>query len=82
MATITDFCCYFNGRKLPTDAFGNNAAFDCPNCGHPVIMLTHDDKQRGMSEQNPSKCRNCGIKYWKTSIDKESKKIFLDSKQR
>ena len=79
MATITDFCCYFNGRKLPTDAFGNNAAFDCPNCGHPVIMLTHDDKQRGMSEQNPSQCKKCVGKYWLLLFNFDVKEIHLTS---
>lgn len=63
MAKITNFDCIFDGKKLPTDAFGNNAAFACPSCGHPVLMLTHDENQRGMSKDNPAECRNCGRKY-------------------
>ncbi len=80
MPKIKDFRCYFDGKELPTDAFGNNAAFACPNCSHPVLLLTHDPYQRGMYEDNPSKCRKCGQKYWQESIIEEEKKIILQSK--
>ena len=63
MAAITGFKCLLGNEELPADAFGNNVAFACP-CGHPVLMLTHDGNQRGMSKKNPSECQKCGRKFW------------------
>lgn len=40
MATITDFLCNDeNGREIHCDAFGNNVAVQCPNCGHPILAI-------------------------------------------
>ncbi len=80
MGSITDFDCYFNGKKLPTDAFGNNAAFACIKCSYPVLLVLSKVIKRGVFQEKPAVCRKCGQKYWQESIIEEEKKIILQSK--
>jgi len=42
MARVTDFRCVDErGERVPCDAFGNNVAFNCPNCGHPILAIIY-----------------------------------------
>lgn len=51
------------GDQIPADAFGNNVAFACATCGHPVLA-TALENQRGSDEEHLSKCRGCGVGYF------------------
>jgi predicted RNA-binding Zn-ribbon protein involved in translation (DUF1610 family) len=77
---ITDFSCQKNGKRIDGDAFGNNVAFACPNCDHPVLAIARKH-QRGSHEGNPSKCRKCGAEYW-MEINEAKRKISLREKAR
>lgn len=81
MSQVTDYKCVDGAIELQSDAFGNNAAFACPECKHPVLMLTHDGNQRGMSQGNPAKCRKCHREFWLERIDDETKSIHIQSKK-
>lgn len=60
---ITDFSIYDGrGNEVPGDTFGNNVAFECPQCCHPILAIARKD-QRGSSEENPARCRGCGARY-------------------
>jgi predicted RNA-binding Zn-ribbon protein involved in translation (DUF1610 family) len=38
MTKVTDFNLVDDaGETSPCDAFGNNVAFKCPKCGHPML---------------------------------------------
>lgn len=66
--TISDFeCIDENGISIPNDAFGNNTAFRCPNCGYPVLaalVKKITNFQRGLTGEKPSICRSCKQQYW------------------
>lgn len=60
MATITGFIgVYSDGTSAKVDAHGNNVAFACPSCGHPVLAIAREH-QRGSSSTKPATCRGCG----------------------
>ena len=64
MAKITDFRCVDDsGKAILADAFGNNVAFGCPECGHPVLAIALDN-QRGSDRDHPALCRNCSFRGW------------------
>ncbi len=50
MTRVTDFrLVNENGDRLLCDAFGNNVAFDCPKCGHPMLaMILPEAEQTGV----------------------------------
>ena len=59
MAAITDFHCVDESDKgICCDAFGNNVAFSCPKCGHPMLAIMRKS-QRGSDVNNPAVCRAC-----------------------
>ena len=58
--TITGFIgVYGNGDIAKIDAHGNNAAFLCNKCGHPVLAIPREH-QRGSSPDKPATCLGCG----------------------
>lgn len=64
MATITDFRCVDeSGQVVSCDAFGNNVAFGCPGCGHPILSIARKN-QRGSSPDRPAACRKCDFRGW------------------
>ena len=64
MPTITDWeCLDHEGKRVPSDAFGNNVALACPTCRHPVLAIARET-QRGASADNPAVCRGCGFRAW------------------
>ncbi len=53
-----------NGNVLLADAQGNNIAFNCFECGHPVIAIARDN-QKGSDELHPAECKgeNCSASF-------------------
>ena len=61
---ITDFSVKgSDGRRIPADAHGNNLAFHCEGCGHPILAIAREN-QRGFDQDHPATCKKCGIKYF------------------
>ena len=61
---ITGFrCVSTKGKDIPCDAFGNNAAFACGNCSHPVLGIIREN-QRGSDSSHLAECPKCHYKYW------------------
>jgi len=69
MTRVTGFhCINDNGQRVLCDAFGNNVAFDCPNCGHPMLaIILPNQNRRGSTPDNPAVCRHCGFRGWLTT---------------
>ncbi|NRB41750.1 MAG: hypothetical protein HRU20_25315 [Pseudomonadales bacterium] len=63
------------GEELASDASGENLAFACLDCGHPVIAHSKKGK-RGSCEDIPSACKNCGEMYF-LDIRKRSEKLYV-----
>ena len=76
---ITGMTVYYDNKRLKTDAFGNNAAFLCPDsdCNHPVLLVAGPVGSRGLSDSSPAECQGCNRKYFVSSIDKN--KIYIKS---
>ena len=55
--SITDFDVCYEG-KINADQFGNNVAFACPRCNHPVLAINRKN-WRGNKKSNPAMCRQC-----------------------
>jgi hypothetical protein len=74
---ITDFLILSSdgGAEIRADAFGNNVAFSCRHCGHPVLA-TALENQRGSDEAHPSKCRGCGRGYF-LEIRPQAQKLYI-----
>jgi Zn finger protein HypA/HybF involved in hydrogenase expression len=61
---ITGFRCVSRkGKDVPCDTFGNNVAFSCENCSHPVLAIMREN-QRGSDAVHPTECPKCHSKYW------------------
>jgi len=52
-----------SGNEVPADAHGNNVAFCCRGCGHPMLAVAMDN-QRGSDEDHPATCKQCGSSYF------------------
>ncbi|MFT6899774.1 MAG: transcription elongation factor Elf1 [Paraglaciecola sp.] len=63
------------GNELASDASGENLAFACPECGHPVIANSKNGKH-GSCEDIPSVCKGCSEKYF-LDIRKRSEKLYV-----
>lgn len=62
--SIANHNCVFDGKVLQTDAHGNNAAFNCPHCGHAVLIVSGPAATHGWLDcEDPSECRGCKRKY-------------------
>lgn len=62
---ITGFSVFDNdGNTIDSDTHGNNIAFKCFECGHPVLAVALEN-QRGWDEDHPAKCKseNCNASY-------------------
>lgn len=74
--TITEFLVMdSSGNEIEADAHGDNIAFSCPACEHPVLSSTLDD-QPGSDEEHPAECKGCGEQYF-LSIRYQSKKLYV-----
>lgn len=54
-----------NSRFEPgrVHADGNNVAWCCPECCHPIILV-YQKNRVGSSRDNPSVCNGCGEGYY------------------
>lgn len=52
-----------DGHALRGDAFGNNAAINCPACGHSILFVALEN-QKGSSESHPATCIGCKKSYY------------------
>lgn len=73
MTTVTDFAVWSGSKQVPADAYGNNVAFSCLECGSPVLatLMPH---QRGSSADKPTGCRHCSSAFW-VEVKPESKRL-------
>jgi DNA-directed RNA polymerase subunit RPC12/RpoP len=51
------------GDGILADAHGNNIAFSCSECDHPILAVALEN-QRGCDEEHPAVCKRCGAKYF------------------
>ena len=51
------------GVEIAADTHGNNIAFACFSCGHPVLAIAREN-QRGSDEKHPADCKSCGDEYF------------------
>lgn len=73
---ITDFLVMDgDGNEIEADPFGNNVAFACPNCSHPVLAIALDD-QRGSDEEHPTECRGCHRSYF-LDVRPQTEKMYI-----
>lgn len=73
---ITDFLTMDdNGVEIVADAHGNNLAFSCSKCRHPVLAIALEN-QRGSDEGHPSACKGCGTKYF-LDVRPQSEKLYV-----
>ena len=67
MTRVTDFGCIHesSGRQVLCDAYGNNVAFKCIDCGHPMLaIILPKQNRRGSTPEHPAVCRHCGHRFW------------------
>lgn len=76
MTKVTDFQLLDEeGRRTVCDAFGNNVAFKCVKCGHPMLAIVlPEQNRRGSTPDNPAVCRHCGFTAW--LVAEPSKKLL------
>ncbi|OUS25554.1 hypothetical protein A9Q99_21085 [Gammaproteobacteria bacterium 45_16_T64] len=63
------------GSALLADAHGNNVAFNCLSCGHPILAIARDH-QRGFSEASPADCKGCQQKHF-LDVRPEMEKFYV-----
>lgn len=64
-----------DGMEMRADAYGNNVAFSCRACLHPVLATVLDN-QRGSDEEHPSACKGCGRLYF-LDLRPQSQKLYV-----
>lgn len=74
--TITGFIgVYGNGEIAKIDAHGNNIAFLCNKCRHPVLAIAREH-QRGSSLKNPATCLGCSEDFI-IEVRESTKKVVI-----
>ena len=66
-----------NGLKIAADPYGNNVAFCCMKCGHPVLAIALEH-QRGSDEEHPVTCRTCNSQYF-LDVREQAAKLYIHS---
>jgi hypothetical protein len=66
MTRVTDFRLIGEtGEWALCDAHGNNVAFTCKMCGHPMLAVILPEQNRhGSTPENPAECRHCHFRAW------------------
>jgi hypothetical protein len=66
MTRVTDFhLVNETGDRVLCDAYGNNVAFKCKMCGHPMLAIVlPKQNRRGSTPNNPAVCRHCDFRAW------------------
>ena len=65
------------GDKILADAHGNNIAFSCFQCDHPVLAVALKN-QRGSDEEHPAICKGCGARYF-LDVRSHMEKLYVHS---
>jgi len=74
--TVTGYIgVYSNGNEAEIDAHGNNVAFSCNVCGHPVLAVAREH-QRGYSSENPAICKKCNAQYF-IEVRETTEKVII-----
>ena len=63
------------GDEIAADPHGNNVAFCCPACGHPVLAVALAN-QRGSDEDHPAVCRGCKTAYF-LDVRQGTEKLYI-----
>lgn len=75
---ITDFLVVGDdGAEIFADTHGNNVAFLCKACGHPVLAVALENR-RGSDEDHPATCRGCSRRYY-LDIGEQARKLYIRS---
>jgi transcription elongation factor Elf1 len=53
----TDCQTYYDGHVTQADAYGNNVAWACPGCGHPILFVCLEN-QKGYDGRF-TECKGC-----------------------
>lgn len=53
----------FEGAPTRVHADGNNSAWSCASCGHPVLFV-YLQGRIGSAEDDPTECAGCGKEYY------------------
>ncbi|CAJ2376746.1 MAG: hypothetical protein MPK11_05345 [Gammaproteobacteria bacterium] len=77
MPTITEFCAHIKGKEIPADAQGNNVAFSCIHCKHPVLAIAVEKQRGSPTGKKSAKCIKCKEEYKWTHIDDKQKRIHI-----
>ena len=64
-----------DGNEIAADPHGNNIAFDCWKCGHPILAIALDN-QRGSDEDHAVNCRGCGRRYF-LDVRTPAEKLYI-----
>ncbi len=64
-----------NGEEIDADAHGNNLAFLCSVCKHPIVAVALEN-QRGCDEKHPAICKGCGQGYF-LDVRERMKKLYV-----
>lgn len=67
-----------DGKKIDSHPSGNNVAFVCLKCSHPVLAVLGPIGSMGISEDKPTTCKGCGSNYVLEPDNKDdATKLFL-----
>ena len=73
---ITDFLIMNSlGEQIEADPHGNNLAFKCELCDHPILAIALEN-HRGSDEDHPAICKGCGRKYF-LDIRPRAEKLYI-----
>lgn len=56
--TLTGVRFRYHGKATSAHPDGNNMAWKCPRCGHPVLFVYFNGR-KGSSENRPTFCLHC-----------------------
>jgi hypothetical protein len=76
---VTGFQCVNErgGDQVPCDAYGNNVALRCLDCGHPLLaIILPKQNRRGSSPKNRARCPHCQHSWW-VSADPTKKLLTI-----
>jgi len=66
-----------NGDEIYADTHGNNIAFNCFECSHPVLAVALDN-QRGSDDEHPASCKGSGCKAkYVLDIRERMQKLYI-----
>ena len=64
-----------NGDIVEADPHGNNIAFCCMECRHPIVAVALEN-QRGWDEDHPATWRKCEARYF-LDIRAQAAKLYI-----